>query len=87
MNCYANSVLQCLVAIPELSSLYLSGMAEQGPGPLKRPVTVALSALMRSMWAASDAVSPYGWAPHPPGLSSSDMRFSWQKCGRAGLSS
>lgn len=65
LNCYANSVLQCLTAIPEFGKLYLSRAAEQGPGLVERPVTVALSALMRTMWAATDAVNPYRWGPTP----------------------
>ena len=59
LNCYANAMLQCLCAIPEFSQLYLSGAAERSPGKPKRPVTAAMSALVRNMWKSSRHVNPY----------------------------
>ena len=58
LNCYANAVLQCLTAIPEWSRYFLSGSAERGPGQLERPVTAALSALLRTMWLSHGPVDP-----------------------------
>ena len=58
MNCYANAVLQCLTAIPEWSWYFLNGSAEQGSGQAERPVTAALSTLLRTMWLSRGPVSP-----------------------------
>lgn len=49
LNCYANATLQCLVAIPEFLESVVSGTAENGPGQSERPISKALTTLLKNM--------------------------------------
>ena len=59
-TCFANSVMQCLVAIPELVSFFLTAAASGEQGKPSGPVSGAFSSLVQQLWACSgSALDPY----------------------------
>ena len=60
LNCYANCIVQCLVAIPQMASFFLSSAPVHGPGQKQRPISMAFSHLLHRMWASNNsAVDPH----------------------------
>ena len=59
-TCFSNSIMQCLVAIPELVSFFLTAGAGGGQGKPNRPVSEAFGSLVQQLWAPpGSAVDPY----------------------------
>ncbi len=59
-TCFANSIMQCLVAIPELVAFFLAAAAEAGPQQPNGPVSRAFGSLILQLWQSySTAVDPY----------------------------
>jgi ubiquitin C-terminal hydrolase len=58
-TCFANSIMQCLVAIPELVA-FLTAAAEAGPQQPTGLVSRAFGSLIQQLWQSySTAVDPY----------------------------
>ncbi|KAA6417109.1 MAG: ubiquitin carboxyl-terminal hydrolase 8-like [Trebouxia sp. A1-2] len=59
-TCFANSIMQCLVAIPELVAFFLTATAEAGHQQPTGPVSRAFGGLIQQLWQSySTAVDPY----------------------------
>lgn len=59
-TCFANSIMQCLVAIPELVAFFLTAAAETGPQQPSGLVSRAFGSLVQQLWQSySSAVDPY----------------------------
>lgn len=59
-TCFANSVMQCLVAVPELVSFFLAPTAGAEQGSCTGPVSGAFGQLVKQLWASyATAVDPY----------------------------
>ena len=56
--------MQCLVAIPELVSFFLTAAAEGGQGKLTGPVSGAFGSLVQQLWPSyGSAIDPYQYSP------------------------
>lgn len=55
-NCYANCIVQCLVAIPQMASFFLSDAPGHRSKQAQRPISTAFSHLLRQMWASKHSV-------------------------------
>lgn len=59
-TCFANSIMQCLVAIPELVAYFLTTAASGEQGKLNGPVSGAFGSLVQQLWASSgNSIDPY----------------------------
>ena len=59
-TCFANSIMQCLVSIPELVSFFLTAGVDGGQGKPSGPISGAFGSLVQQLWASSSsAVDPY----------------------------
>ncbi|DBA96007.1 TPA: hypothetical protein ACH3X1_001511 [Trebouxia sp. C0004] len=59
-TCFANSIMQCLVAVPELVAYFLTAAAEAGPQQPTGPVSRAFGSFIQQLWHSySTAVDPY----------------------------
>ena len=57
-TCFANSIMQCLMAIPELVYFFLTAAGPHKPSGL---VSAAFGSLVQQLWAsAASAADPYG---------------------------
>ena len=56
LTCYANCIVQCLVAIPHMASYFLSDAPVHGPGRKQRPISTAFCHLLRHMWASKHSI-------------------------------
>ena len=57
-NCFANAIIQCMMAVPDIVDFFVSGKAESGQGKPHRPFTTALSALVHDIRFGDALVSP-----------------------------
>ncbi|DBA99442.1 TPA: hypothetical protein ACH3X3_012036 [Trebouxia sp. C0006] len=56
LTCYANCIVQCLVAIPQMASFFLSDAPVHDPGKNQRPISKAFSHLLCHMRASKHSV-------------------------------
>ena len=59
-TCFANSIMQCLVAIPELVAYFLTAASSAEQGKPNGPVSGAFGSLVQQLWASSgSSIDPY----------------------------